>query len=111
MQDKIRINTLLDYYGGLLTAKQQEICRFYYREDLSLQEISEILDISRAAVHDTVKRVEKDLLHYEEILCCVSLSEKRNSIYELICNKTDDQEILDLVNQCKHTEIEGGNYE
>ena len=55
MLDKIQMNTLLDFYGGLLTPKQQEICRFYYREDLSLTEIAELQQVSRAAVHDSIK--------------------------------------------------------
>ncbi|MBQ6450462.1 MAG: hypothetical protein IJJ29_00885, partial [Solobacterium sp.] len=35
MLDKLTANVLLDYYGELLTDKQQKICDMYYREDLS----------------------------------------------------------------------------
>ena len=64
MSDKIRVNTLLDYYGGLLTPRQQLICRYYFREDFSLQEISELESISRAAVSDTVRKCEDELERY-----------------------------------------------
>ena len=58
MSDKIRVNTLLDFYGALLTPRQQEICRCYYREDLSMTEIAEIESISRSAVSDNAFRQE-----------------------------------------------------
>ena len=42
MQDRIKINSYLDFYESLLTDKQRQICSMYYREDLSLQEIADI---------------------------------------------------------------------
>lgn len=69
MFDKIlQINLLLDFYGQLLTDKQQNILQLYYIDDLSLMEIAEQLGISRQAVYDTMKRTEKILYDYEEKL-------------------------------------------
>ena len=48
--NNIEANDLLDAYGSLLTARQQEIMDLYVKEDLSYGEISEELEISRAAV-------------------------------------------------------------
>ncbi len=59
---------LLDFYAPLLTPRQQEVARLYYEENLSRGEIAEILDISRQAVHDLLKRAEKALAGYEERL-------------------------------------------
>jgi len=64
----IEIAMLYDFYGKLLSLKQQKIIELYYLEDLSLSEIGENLEISRQGVHDTLKRSEKALYAYEEKL-------------------------------------------
>lgn len=63
-----RMALLSDFYGKLLTARQQETIRFYYEQDLSLGEIAENFNISRQAVHDNLKRAEKALENYENNL-------------------------------------------
>ncbi|MCI5774167.1 MAG: DNA-binding protein, partial [Erysipelotrichaceae bacterium] len=75
--DKFTANELLDQYESLLTAKQQQICQLYYREDLSLMEISELMNITRAAVHDTIKRCEKIMGEYEKNLKLCAKSSQR----------------------------------
>lgn len=47
---------LYDFYGPLLTKRQQQVLQDHYARDLSLGEIGEALGITRQAVHDTVKR-------------------------------------------------------
>ncbi|MDO4194434.1 MAG: YlxM family DNA-binding protein [Erysipelotrichaceae bacterium] len=105
------MNSLLDFYGTLLTEKQLEICTYYYCEDLSLQEISEIMNVSRAAVYDTVRRSRDELIKYEEKLGLVKNYELRIKLYDKIKLLTDDQQIYDLLDQCLNTESEGGLYE
>lgn len=109
--NKIEVNELLDAYGGLLTDKQQEICRYYYRDDLSYQEIAEIMHITRSAVYDMIRRCRDDLNHYESILKIRSLSKKREHLYQKIEALTDNQEIMQCIHLCRETESEGGNYE
>jgi uncharacterized protein len=78
MNDFIKINALLDQYSNLLTAKQREICQYYYREDCSLSEISEITQTSRASISDMINRVDKMLMEYENKLGLVQQQEEIN---------------------------------
>lgn len=59
------INLLYDFYGPLLTARQQRVLELYYEQDLSLGEIAAELRVSRQAVHDTVRRAEEALERFE----------------------------------------------
>ena len=59
---------IFDFYGSLLTQKQQLIFKLYYYDDLSLGEIAQELNISRQAVYDIIKRTESLLENYENKL-------------------------------------------
>ncbi len=85
MFDKmLQISMLYDFYGQLLTEKQQEIIQLYYSDDLSLGEISEQLGVSRQAVYDTIKRTEKILFEYEKKLGIVNRFTSNNRNIEEI---------------------------
>jgi len=68
MDKNIRINWLLDFYGPLLTQRQQAVMEMHYSDDMSLAEIAQRLDISKQAVHDAVRRSEIQLEEYESLL-------------------------------------------
>lgn len=69
MLDKVlRIVTLFDFYGSLLTDKQSLCLEMHYLNDFSLAEIADELGVSRQAVHDILKRAEQILLDYEDKL-------------------------------------------
>jgi len=95
MLDKtIEISMLFDYYGKLLTDKQQKIIDLYYYQDLSLGEIAENLDISRQGVYDHLNRAENTLKSYEDKLQLVKRNKKNIGIInELIRHIKDDDEI------------------
>lgn len=76
MKDTLYLSTLFDYYGDLLTEKQIEYFKDYYFDNLTLSEISENNNISRNAVHKTLKEAEEKLLFYEEKLQLVNKSNK-----------------------------------
>lgn len=76
-----RINNLLDLYKDLLTNKQQEVMDMYFLYDLSLSEIAEDTNTTRAAVFDLIKRTTKTLENYELKL---HLLEKREKILDII---------------------------
>ena len=108
--DKFEINELLDFYGGLLTEKQREICNDYFSLDYSYQEIADNRNISRTAVYDTIKRVKTELLHYEKVLGCHAAYKNRMNIYENIKESTDNATVLSYVEALENSE-NGGNYE
>lgn len=66
MIDKVtELNLLYDFYGPVLTERQQRVFTLYYFQDLSLGEIAEELDVSRQAVYDLVHRSERTLRELE----------------------------------------------
>ena len=68
MDESVRESLLFDKYGGLLTEKQRGVMEHYHEENLSLSEIAEEYGISRAAVHDALKKAENKLAEYESVL-------------------------------------------
>lgn len=68
MDTNVWINWLLDFYGGMLTDRQRGVMEMHYSDDLSLSEIAESLNITRQAIHDSLKRGEKTLNTYEDKL-------------------------------------------
>lgn len=70
--DVLSMSLLYDYYGELLTQKQQTCFDLYYNQDLSLSEIAEEAGISRQGVHDTLARAEALLQRMEEKTGCIA---------------------------------------
>lgn len=68
MAKDMRLALLLDFYGGLLTEKQESALDGYYNQDLSLAEIAEEMGISRQGVMAFLKQGEKHLRGFEEKL-------------------------------------------
>jgi predicted DNA-binding protein YlxM (UPF0122 family) len=68
MEKFVENTLLLDFYGGLLTEKQQRFFSLYYNQDMSLSEIAKEEGISPQAVRDLLKRTEKLLEGYEKAL-------------------------------------------
>ena len=64
----LRVSTLLDFYGNMLTDKQRDLIELYYNEDLSLSEIAELKKITRQGVRDGIKRGEVFLFELEDKL-------------------------------------------
>ena len=68
MEKFVEQTLLYDFYGELLTKRQQQIYESVVLEDYSLSEVSEDLGISRQGVHDMVRRCNRALEEYEEKL-------------------------------------------
>lgn len=65
-KNTVEIAILLDFFGKLLTDKQQHYMDLYYNEDFSLSEISALEGVTPQAVRDALKRSEFTLLDIEE---------------------------------------------
>lgn len=72
-----RINLLYDFYGKLLTEKQQTFFTYYFHDDYSLGEISDVFGISRQAVYEHIKRAGQSLDEYERKLQLLAKHEQR----------------------------------
>lgn len=94
MEERLHLIALYDYYGTLLTPKQQQYFEDYYFQNLSLAEISENYNVSRNAVHKQLKEVEMKLQDYEDKL---KLYEKSKKIKDLIKNL--DQKIREKIEE------------
>ena len=68
MKDFVYYNELFEIYSALLTDKEKDTFKDYYCEDLSLSEIADNKNISRAAVQKMVSNVIDKLNYYENIL-------------------------------------------
>lgn len=68
IDDITYISLLYDFYGQLLSKRQDQVMKLYHEENLSLSEIAEEFDISRQGVHDALKNAEKALKEYENKL-------------------------------------------
>lgn len=55
------IPLLMDLYGQVLSDRKRELLDYYYNEDYSLAEISEITGISRQGIRESVKKSEAEL--------------------------------------------------
>ena len=69
--DTTELILLYDYYGALLTERQQECFELRYNQDLSLGEIGQELGISRQGVFDNLSRAEALLKNMEAKTGCV----------------------------------------
>lgn len=85
MLEKIsHVILLKDFYGPLLTAKQQDVLNMHYEDDWSLSEIADSMNTSRQAVYDLVKRAESILQEYEDKLGLIAkFQHTRHSLGEL----------------------------
>lgn len=87
MEDILMQTLLFDFYGELLTQKQQEVYQQVVLEDYSLSEVAEQMQISRQGVHDMIRRCRNALEEYEGKLHLVErflkIREQLHQIQEL----------------------------
>ena len=83
--DALEMALLFDTYGGMLTDKQRECFDMRYNQDLSLGEIAEMMEVSRQAVNDNLKKTEALLRRMEENIGSVKRDRMiRSAIQEIL---------------------------
>ena len=68
MSERDYLMDLYDIYKDLLTDKQSEYFQNYYFEDLTLQEASDELNVSKQIISKTILQVTNKLKKYESTL-------------------------------------------
>ena len=105
IEDITKQSLLYDYYGQLLTKRQQQVYELYHGENLSLAEIAEELEISRQGVHDALKSAGRSLDGYEEKLGLVQRFLRTDAAIEQIDREIlEILEILDTITQMRDAE-------
>lgn len=83
MEKFLYYNELYLIYKDLINDNNQEIFDLYYGENLSMQEIADIKDISKSRVGTIIKNVEQKLDKYESVLNNNKRNIRLNQILEL----------------------------
>jgi len=94
MKEQVNLIILYDYYGELLSKRQQECFYQYYFLNYSLAEIADLLKISRTAISNQLKESEKKLYYYESILHLYEKEERFKKKIALIPDETLKNTIL-----------------
>lgn len=84
LDEVIELGNLYDFYGSLLNDSQRRVVEMYYIEDFSLTEIAEELFVSKQAVHDNLKRAERNLKDLESKLHLMERFSKKEEKLEKI---------------------------
>ena len=100
----IKVSQLYDFYSELLSQKQKQHLNDYFFNDLSLTEISENYEISKQAVSNNIKRTIIELEQFEEKLNLIKLNNERLFLLNEIRKLTDNEEILDYIEQLSKLE-------
>jgi len=88
MEKFLYYNELYLIYKGLINDKTSEIFDLYYGENLSMQEIADIKNISKSRVGIIIKNAENKLDNYERSL---KIYEKNNKLRKLMESNNLDE--------------------
>ena len=100
LEKKEYYSNLFDFYEMLFTDKQKEYFKEYYFYDLSLSEIAENHNVSRAAVFDAINKMQEALDNYEKNLGLLQKYNKINSLCEEY-EKTRNHDLQEFIKKIK----------
>lgn len=112
----LKIPLLLDVYGELLSERKREMMDYYYNEDYSLAEISEVTGISRQGVRDSIKKTVAELHDLEEKLhmaekvqyfetCVRKISDELHSAIETASDEVMKEKLTGILTLLSEMEI------
>ena len=96
---KVELSKLYEVYGNNLTDKQKQVIDFCVLQDLSLGEVSDLLNISRQAVKYTLDNAVNSMLKLEQEL---NILDKFQSIKNKLTNLlklTNDDNLRQEINK------------
>ncbi len=96
MEKIVEQGLLYDFYGELLTDHQRGIYEDAVFQDLSLSEIAQEHGISRQAIHDLIKRCDRQLREYENRLGLIRRFLRVKELAEEIQERSSQEEIREL---------------
>ena len=96
VEQRLHYIDLIHLYGELLSSTQQEILKDYFLFDLSLSEIAEARNVSRAAIEDALKKGIKKLEEYEEKL---QINHKNKKVLSLLKEEKVNPEIIKKIEE------------
>ena len=110
--EALEMTLLFDYYGSMLTDKQQQCFDLRYNQDLSLSEIADAMGVSRQAVCDNLTRTEAQLRKMEANIGCISRGLARRKAVQAILSAAQTLEndpatagiAQQIVDACKNLE-------
>lgn len=91
LNQRLELTELYEIYKLLLTEKQSNIFEMYYDDDYSINEICEILAITKNGVYNSLKQTEKKLHDFEQKL---EINKRYNDNCQYLRTKGIDEEII-----------------
>ena len=100
---KVELIALYEVYGKSLTSNQQQIIEMCVLQDLSLGEVSDLLNISRQAVKYTLDNAFQSMLKLEERLNVLSklqgIKQKLSNLLESTKDNNIRQQISKILEE------------
>lgn len=99
MEKIVEQGLLYDFYGELLTKRQRQIYEDAVFQDMSLSELAQEHGISRQAIHDLIRRCDRQLKDYETKLKLLERFSRMKKLVEEIEGRSSQEEIRKLASQ------------
>ena len=93
LEERFKVIMLYDFYGALLTIRQQEYIKAHYLEDCSITEIAIEHEVFRQAVHDAIKRAETVMIEFENKLNLLDRWERERQLLKAVVNELEKTDI------------------
>ena len=96
---KVELSALYEIYGNSLTDKQRQIIDFCVLQDLSLGEVSDLLNISRQAVKYTLDNAVQSMLKLENKLNILAKFQNIKQQLTILLKNTKDSSLKQDINK------------